>query len=187
MTPCFHFLLIELFLILQSEDETLQISVSRSPHWAVTTPAHPVALCCRSEKCKFNLKTVMKLQSPPPPSNIYCGKNSWELKGIWANIMQVCICMAWIVSRWVMVWVNGAEGGEGELACWHFSNRKGWTCCVNETGEAPHPCWLSHSLELRLINPQKLAGTCVFALHTLGCKVHVESSAQVCMSTQFKA
>lgn len=67
------------------------------------------------------------------------------VKGIWANIIQVYICMAPIVSMWVMV---GSE--------WERENRllvdiplilkKGRPCCVNGPAEASHPCWLSHSL-----------------------------------------
>lgn len=72
--------------------------------------------------------------------------NDYIVKGIWANIKQVCICMAGIVSGWVMNQVNGEEKPP---ACWHSSNQKGWTCCVNGPGEAPHPCWLCHSLILQ--------------------------------------
>lgn len=51
------------------------------------------------------------VKKPPLLMCMYCNESIWELvvKGIWANIIQVCICMAGIVSGWVMVRVNGGR------------------------------------------------------------------------------
>lgn len=144
----------------------MKMSVSWSPmsqQGAVTTPHDPVTLSYRLEKCKSNIKTfflwLMKLQRPthPPPSTFLSTsiiKHAFKKntvarivvnKGIWANIMQVCICMAGMVSAWVIVWVN-RESVRGCLLTF-LESEKVKHVCVNGAGEAPHPCWLSHTLE----------------------------------------
>lgn len=81
--------------------------------------------------CKNSLITMCAGESMQEfEQTLYKSASAW-LEWFMSHSLSECVC----VGGWVS-------------ACWHSSNRKGWSWCVNGLGEARHPCWLSHSLRL---------------------------------------